>query len=117
MKYQQVDDISKRYHSIFRKPIIPDDVKNMFVSAGLDEQKAAELVVYSNLDTFKETCLLFEPASKERLKEVRRRGKNISALQSTRKNEKERIGNLRNRIRRASIELNEKQTSWAKCKV
>ena len=92
-------------------------MKNMFLHVGMDEQKAAELVVNSNLETFHETCLLFEPTSKERLKEVRRRGKNISALQSTLKTEQERIGNLRNRIRRASIELDEKQTSWAKCQV
>ena len=110
---------SNRFYCVFRKPTIPEDIKDVFLSAGIDEQKAADVVVYSNIDSFRENCskIADKPELKERLKEVRRQGKNRNAAKKSRKNQLERMKNMREEFHRASTELKAKQNAVARYKV
>jgi len=79
------------------KPVIPEDVKDIFQTAGIDEQKASQVIVNSNIDNFRENVsrISDKPELKERLKEVRRQGKNRNAAKKSRKNMLERMRRLR----------------------
>merc|ERR1712218_746589 len=99
------------------KPTIPGDIKCVFLSAGIDEQKATDIVVKSNIDSFRENCskIADKPELKERLKEVRRQGKNRNAAKKSRKNQLERMKNMREEFQRASTELRDKQKAVERC--
>ena len=72
-------------------------MKDIFSSAGIDEQKASQVIVDSNIDNFRENVskISDKPELKERLKEVRRQGKNRNAAKKSRKNMLERMRRLR----------------------
>lgn len=90
-----------------RKPIIPDDVKDMFNSAGIDETIASEVIVHSTIDAFRENVskIADKLELKERLKEVRRKGKNRNAAKKSRLNMLERMRILRERKKELTDKL------------
>ena len=103
----------------FRKSIIRDDVKDIFDSAGIDESLAAEVIVDSKIDNFKEIVakIAEKPEDKDRIKEVRRQGKNRNAAKKSRKNMLERMRNLRETNKRLHAELFELERWDKKCQV
>ena len=101
------------------KPMIPDEIKAVFLSAGIDEQNAADVVVYSNIDNFRKNCLKIADNSevKERLKKVRRQGKNCNSAKKSRKNRIERIEKMREEFQRESKKVKDNQKTMAKYQV
>ena len=94
-------------------------MKEIFYSAGIDESKASQVIVDSSIDNFRENMANFadEPEMKERLKEVRRQGKNRNAAKKSRKNMLERMRNLKETHQRLSGELSKLKEMDKKCQV
>ena len=72
--------INNKYNSFFRTNIIPKDVADMFLSAGIDKQRAVEYIVRSDVENFRIICAKVNPENNPEvdnsLRELRRREKN-----------------------------------------
>ena len=82
--------INNRYNSLFRRNIIPKDVEDIFLSAGIDKQTAFEFIVHSNVENFRQICSEVNPENDpkvdKRLKEGRRQVKNRQSARNSRRN-------------------------------
>ena len=100
------------------KPTIPDDIKDVFLSAGIDEKNAADVVVYSNIENFRESCSKINNSElKERLKNVRRQWKYRNCAEKSRTNRIERIKGMREEFQRELKKLKDNQKTMAKYQV
>merc|ERR1719361_2658533 len=67
--------------------MIPKNVEDMFLSAGIDKQRAFEFIVRSNLENFREICSKVNPENNpeidDTLRYVRRREKNRQAAKES----------------------------------
>ena len=100
------------------KPTIPDDIKDVFLSAGIDEQNAADVVVYSSIENFRESCSKINNSElKERLTIVRRQWKNRNCAETSRTNRIERIKGMREEFQRELKKLKDNQKTMAKYQV
>ena len=79
--------VNSIYNSFFRTNIIPKGVADMFLSAGIDRQRAFEFIVRSNLENFREICSKVNPENNpeidDTLRYVRRREKNRQAAKES----------------------------------
>jgi len=68
--------------------IIPKDVEDIFLSAGIDKQTAFEFIVHSNVENFRQICSEVNPENDpkvdKRLKEGRRQVKNRQSARNSR---------------------------------
>ena len=75
---------------MFRRNIIPKDVEDIFLSAGIDKQTAFEFIVHSNVENFRQICSEVNPENDpkvdKRLKEGRRQVKNRQSARNSRRN-------------------------------
>lgn len=109
----------------FRKPIIREHEQDIFESVGIDESLATELIVDSNGDDFKEITkkiannpeVADKPKVEDRIKEVRRRGKNCKAAKKSREKQIKHMQNLRETHKQLSAELSELERWHRKCQV
>ena len=101
------------------KATIPDDIKDVFLSVGIDEQNAPDVIVYSNIEDFRENCSNITDNSelKERLKKVRRQGRNRNSAEKSRTNRIERIKGMREEFQRELKKLKDNQKTMAKYQV
>ena len=100
------------------KPTIPDDIKDVLLSAGIDEKNAADVVVYSNIENFRESCSKINNSElKERLTIVRRQWKYRNCAEKSRTNRIERIKGMREEFQRELKKLKDNQKTMAKYQV
>ena len=100
------------------KPKIPDDIKDVFLSAGIDEQNAADVVIHSSIENFRESCSKIDhPELKDRLKNVRRQWKNCKSAEKSRKHKIDRIKGMREELQRELKKLEDNQKTMAKYQV
>ena len=89
--------------------MIPPDLRPILNSSGIDEKVATDFIVDSPIDSFRENIskLPAGPEVKDRLKEVRRQGKNRTAAKKSRQNQMARMSQLRERHKSLTKQLSD----------